>query len=283
MSLGRPDGGHGDPFPLPPVSVVAYDRSSVPRYLAKRLGRRRARDVRVAEAVFSLNAMARRTTRGGSPSSRPAAASSSSSAPSASQRAVVERLARSVALYGDRPVDLDPRGALLELLRTESLYDNPPCKVVDYNPEKLKVLSADFSPQPITAVAPEEVRQAFADPDRFIRRSDEELAAAAADSVPIKPYWDVSLATNRAVRIDFIRALASRGLVSFRRRIRARVGCFFVGKKDGRIRLVVDARESSRTHSAPPHVALGTPAALAEQDWSSSALAAVGVPAGVAP
>ena len=45
-----------------------------------------------------------------------------------------------------------------------------------------------------------------------------------------------------------------------------------MGKKGGQIRLVVDAREPNRMHRPPPHTALGTPAALGEQDWTNDAL-----------
>ena len=36
--------------------------------------------------------------------------------------------------------------------------------------------------------------------------------------------------------------------------------------------MVVDAREPNRMHRLPPHTALGTPGALAEQDWSPEAM-----------
>ena len=48
---------------------------------------------------------------------------------------------------------------------------------------------------------------------------------------------------------------------------------FFVRKSTpGQIRMVIDAREKNRCHRAPPHVSLGSVAALSEQLWSAEAL-----------
>ncbi|MBM4023762.1 MAG: hypothetical protein FJ284_16260, partial [Planctomycetes bacterium] len=110
-----------------------------------------------------------------------------------------------------------------------------------------------FVPKPICSMAPPAVVKVFSNLDQFVRRSDEDVQRSLADTVPLKPYWDHRLATERATRIEFITALAKLGLVSFRRRIRSRVGLFFVEKKGDQIRLVVDAREASRLHHAPPH------------------------------
>eukprot|EP00973_Karenia_brevis_P007506 1015810-Karenia_brevis.AAC.1 len=123
-------------------------------------------------------------------------------------------------------------------------------------------------------LCPPEVAAVLRDPNEYIRRSDLEFEMATQGTQPIKVYWDRNLAGDRSLRIWFVKELARLGLVSFRRRIRARVGIFFVLKKDGRYRLVLDARETNRTHRSPPHCALGTPGALAHQDWSSTAIAA---------
>ena len=71
------------------------------------------------------------------------------------------------------------------------------------------------------------------DPDRYIRKPDSifERDASAAD--PIAAYWDSLLAGDDGARTDFIKRLAERGLVGFRRRIRARAGIFFVENKGG--------------------------------------------------
>ncbi len=269
---------HGDPFPLPvPCRPRLEDRSMLPRYLAQRRVRTFALDHRVSEAAVALNALASHSVRGGFRLDRRPAASSTQ--PTSTQAAVLDRIRRSCARYGRQPADLAPRGALLELLHTNDMYAAAPCRVAPFDAQKLKILQKKFVPKPLCSLAPPEVVSAFSDLDRYIRRSDEEVQRALADVAPLKPYWDRRLATERDTRIEFVKQLAERGLVSYRRRIRSRVGLFFVEKKGDQIRLVVDAREASRLHHSPPHVALGSAGALAELDLSKDALDACGVTA----
>eukprot|EP00972_Heterocapsa_arctica_P043067 6349438-Heterocapsa_arctica.AAC.1 len=68
------------------------------------------------------------------------------------------------------------------------------------------------------------------------------------------------------------------GLVGLRRRIRARAGLFFVTKKDGSLRMVVDGREPSSFHLRPPHTGLGLAAAISSLDLSAAALDATHPP-----
>ena len=94
----------------------------------------------------------------------------------------------------------------------------------------------------------------------------------------IKPYWDPQLKHNRNLRLSFFTRMAEIGLVSFSTGIRARVAPFFVGKKDGHwLRLVIDGREPSSLHHRPPHVDLGSPAALAELDFSDDKFHSVNI------
>jgi hypothetical protein len=58
-----------------------------------------------------------------------------------------------------------------------------------------------------------------------------------------------------------------------RRRVRCRVGCFFVNKKDGMLRLVIDCRWSNRMCRTPPASRLAVPSSLARLNVSDSALA----------
>jgi hypothetical protein len=162
--------------------------------------------------------------------------------------------------------------ALLELLRSHSFYDDAPCSVVGFDPTKLKILTKDPKPKPIRSVGSAEVKRVFSDLSQFIRKSDQQCEADCEGLRPIEPYWDERLKSDRATRVRFIKQLARLGLVGFRRRIRSRVGIFFVAKKGDQIRMVVDARATNRTHHAPPHAALGTPAAIAELDMAPDTL-----------
>ncbi|CAK0895895.1 unnamed protein product [Prorocentrum cordatum] len=212
--------------------------------------------------------------KGGGADAGGAADSGTSGSATSSSRG--RQLGRCVAEYGPRPADLHPRGALQELLKSDSLYGGAPSKVVPYEESKLKFWQSSVTPRDVEEVCPKFVVDAFRDPDAYIRKPDRVVEQDLELLPPVKPYWDARLASDARLRRDFLLRLAGRGLVGFRRRIRSRVGCFFVEKKGGWIRLVVDARDANRTHWAPPHAALGTPAALSEQDWSDAALADAG-------
>lgn len=264
---------HGDLFPLPVPGVPRpVDLSDAPRYVAQRCVRRCCRERRVREAVWSLNQLAGDTVRGVNVLPRGAAPQE----PNAAQQSVLRRLRDAMSAFSARPPGTTPNGALCELLKTDSLYAAPACKVENYDESKVKFLRSEIVPHPIVDVAPDTVRRAFLDPDNYIRKSDDAVERDLDGHVPIRPYWDERLRTNRAERIRFIKLLAEKGLVGYRLRIRARAGVFFVSKKGGMQRLVIDARETNRMHYAPPHAALGTPGALADQDWSDEVLSRSG-------
>ena len=195
---------------------------------------------------------------------------------SSTQASVLEHHRSEISRYGHAPSAGDSAGALCELLRTSDLYQQSPCAVAPYAPGKLNMLSKFFQPRDVLDIAPPSVCRAFSDPDRYIRLSEREAQHVADDTRPLRPYWDQTLVRDRAARVHLVRELARRGLVSFRLRIRSRVGLFFVHKKHDQIRLIVDAREASRFHRAPPHVALGSAAALSGLDLSDCSLQAAG-------
>ena len=75
-----------------------------------------------------------------------------------------------------------------------------------------------------------------------------------------------TLANNRAEYIEFVRDLARRNMVNVVRpgEVKCRVGIFFVCKKDGRIRLIVDARAVNALCKEPPRTELASTAAVVE-------------------
>ena len=62
-------------------------------------------------------------------------------------------------------------------------------------------------------------------------------------------------------------------MFSARRRIKSEVGLFFVHKKNGDIRMVVDARRTNALHHRPPPVHLGSVEAFSDIDWSEAVAA----------
>ena len=74
---------------------------------------------------------------------------------------------------------------------------------------------------------------------RYIIKSDDELTQdREAGLLRGSPYWDPILKGSRSLKKQFLQSLHRAGLLTWRRRVRSQVGCFFVKKKDGMLRLV---------------------------------------------
>ena len=101
------------------------------------------------------------------------------------------------------------------------------------------------------------------EPHRFILKTDDELARDRDEGLLRgSPYWDPVLKGSRSHMRQFLKLLHQAGLLTWRRRVRSQVGCFFVKKKDNMLRLVLDARWTNRMCRPPPHSRLAVPAAL---------------------
>ena len=83
-------------------------------------------------------------------------------------------------------------------------------------------------------------------------RSSAELLHLEESEGPITPYWDPTLCRDERQRVELFHELANLKILSFRARARAFVGLFFLKKKDGMIRLIIDARKANRYHARPP-------------------------------
>ncbi|CAK0882091.1 unnamed protein product, partial [Prorocentrum cordatum] len=162
------------------------------------------------------------------------------------QRSIISRVSRRVESYGERP-DILPATAYADLIKSHDLYSGQPMSLQPCDPSLHKVLHRDRRPQELRGCLGAEGR-------RCLGRADELI-----------------------FRIDFIKHLASVGLVGFRLSVRGRVGAFCVGKEDGPLRFILDGCEPSPPHRRPPHTALGSAGALAGLDLSDQALRPQGV------
>ena len=239
---------HGDVYPLPIAPVdPPLRRADVPqRYLYNRLQRRNCRRRRVRHASLVLNWCAEACVRSAS-CEEGASLSKSSFEPNASQQSVLRRIGRRVGAAGPHPGSSN-REAVIELLKIQDLHEQQPSTLESFDWSKLKLLRDDWAvvPKDIVSVAPPAVAAMFHDVSQF-RRSEEEMERALADTEPLYPYWDPVLKNDRTLRIRFLKTLAAKGLVPFRRRIFSKAGLFFVWKKGGQIRMVVDGRHTNRS------------------------------------
>ena len=83
---------------------------------------------------------------------------------------------------------------------------------------------------------------------------------ASWDAAAFVPYWDPALRGRRYRR--FVKRLMTVGLVGFTSIAKGRVGLFTVGKKNGDLRLIVDARGPNIIFGPPPKVDLASSEAL---------------------
>ncbi|CAK0907095.1 unnamed protein product [Prorocentrum cordatum] len=180
---------------------------------------------------------------------------------------VIKRVRRRVRGFGDRPKDMDCAGALQELLKCKDLYSNmgEASTRRDYDADTLNVLrrAPHDRPRQLRDVAPRHVTEAL---DHFNSDVVRPTPSIPEDEVIVEPYWDPLLnprdPRNRPRLVDFLRRLAARGLVDGRARRKACVSTFFVAKKNGDIRMVVDARQPNQLHKLPPRTVLASGEAL---------------------
>ena len=93
--------------------------------------------------------------------------------------------------------------------------------------------------------------------------SDTEAAQRLADAGINKPHIDSSF-NSGAVYGDFLRDLHSRNLLSWKSHRKSFLGLFFVRKKNGTLRLILDTRVANCQFSDHPPTALPTPAACSQ-------------------
>ncbi|CAK0909779.1 unnamed protein product [Prorocentrum cordatum] len=185
----------------------------------------------------------------------------------AAKESVIKRVRRRIRGFGDRPKDMDCAGALQELLKCKDLYSNmgEASTRRDYDADKLNVLrrAPQDRPRQLRDVAPRHVTEALDHFDSDVVRPAPNIPE---DEVIVEPYWGPLLnprdPQNRPRLVDFLRRLAARGLVDGRARRKACVSTFFVAKKNGDIRMVVDARQPNQLHKLPPRTVLASGEAL---------------------
>jgi len=256
-----------DPFPLPLRSSWGGECQGMPRYLARRRRRQAVHEELVADAVCSLNALAR--SRGGG--------SLMPEAPrrilhpdqlSPCQEAMLRNLGRASAPFLPAPSEkLEfPDGALEEVLRSKCVYEVEEGAITaPFEEEKLNVLKGGTVPKLAVDLVDDNVANQLRDPDRHIVLPDDQLLEVGE---AVRPHWDARLANNTAAKWRFIESLRKVGLITFRRRARCHIGAFFVQKKNGQIRLVLDARPANQLHRAPPKSRLATPGALSNLNFT---------------
>ncbi|CAK0814825.1 unnamed protein product, partial [Prorocentrum cordatum] len=198
--------------------------------------------------------------------------------PTLAQRSILRRTWAKVLRFPSRPA-ATPSDAFYGLLKSTDMRSDQPQHLRPYDPSKLRVLRGLVTPRPLRDWLPPAGAHALDNADSVIYCAASEIDALTEQGLitPARPYWGPRLRHDRAARRDIVMRLRAVGLVGFRLGIRAQIGAFFVAKKDGMLRLVIDGREASSLHRRPPHSALGSAGAQAGPALSPSALRRAGL------
>ena len=78
----------------------------------------------------------------------------------------------------------------------------------------------------------------------------------------IKPYLDPKLVRDSKVYAKFLQRLDGAGILSWKVGIQSWLGVFFVAKKNGKLRIILDTRDVNGVFKPPPYTGLPTAAAL---------------------
>ena len=180
------------------------------------------------------------------------------------QRILLDRCAVKVASFVASPSEIDPATALSDILHSDDLYAVcAGAAIGSYDASRLRVMRGGLTPQEIGGLASSEARRFIERPEEFIVKDSAELARDVDHGVLRgEPHWDPVLRASATKKIEFLKLLHGVGLLTWRRQVKCRVGCFFVKKKENMLRLVIDARWTNRMCRSAPYSRLAVPSAL---------------------
>jgi hypothetical protein len=170
----------------------------------------------------------------------------------------------SVRLFGLPPADLSPSEALAELrgsLHYDGIAGNH--NVVPVDLSLLSLPPVGNIPVPIAKLGYDGT--VLTHVQEFCKQILLPTANAKMNlrDVPSQPYIDPRL-RHRGTYLKFIRKLRDSAIIDFSSHFLEQVGAFCVSKKNGKQRLVVDARRSNCWFVDPPAVSLATGSALSD-------------------
>ena len=236
-------------YPLPPMKRLAHEAS---RSLCPSEKRGVLRDCE--QGIASLNWLAGASRR---PFSGRASVATQSRVHRLHQEVHhdVERAALSWCGGG---AGISAQAATTKLLRGRGVYSEPASAgMVSLDPKTLSVPSSVVGAPTVFDVAPSNESDLLRNFETRMLRSPEEVALINQQIGEPRFYVDPALKSRRRY-VQFIRKLWRVGLVSFSRTFRCRIGVFAVAKKNGKQRLILDARPVNRLFVSPPGVDLLT-------------------------
>jgi hypothetical protein len=147
-------------------------------------------------------------------------------------------------LFPDDPVSRTDREALSALLKTVDLYALDVSTRAPFDPSKLAILRGTAPPRELGDRLSGELLHSYLNFETVIEKSQDEVEAMLSDGTFTLPtrYWDPELEAFHSTRVEFFKNLCSLKLGGYRLSARGKMGIFFVRKKTGMIRMVLDCR-----------------------------------------
>ena len=234
-------------FPLPLIPLEADARGHLSRGTRQRVQRRRRVEVEVNKVLNSLNWLA--GTRGREASGRPAPV----------HEQVWEVVRRQVVGRGPPPKDFSSEEAARALLKAKFGYDTADASVAPYRANAVSLPSSVEGVPFFDELAGAELSDMMVRlPECYLRATE-----TVDEQELVEPYMDAVLRGSRRQYEKFVGDLFSRGLLRWSRRARERAAVFFVSKKNGQLRMVIDARRANARFCSPPGVDLCSAEGLA--------------------
>ena len=174
-----------------------------------------------------------------------------------SQKILLQRIARL-----DRPAErINTREAIHELLHLCPSSDYMPeegtrSTVRPYDRSLVSLPDCGASAIDATHLLDDRGREILEQFDSCMLAPDWVQGQIFEKGTHIKPYMDEVLRSSPQVYSDFIKDLFDRGMLEFRRSATSIITPFFVAKKNGKIRLVLDCRATNQLFEPPPDIAL---------------------------
>ncbi|CAK0851969.1 unnamed protein product, partial [Prorocentrum cordatum] len=184
----------------------------------------------------------------------------------AAQRHAVDHVESQVRALGKPPPEAGFReGALRELLAGTGIYQTGDLSSRrPYVKESISWPSPDLQPVPLTACIGEAESEWLGRWQSTLLRPDKPTAAERTEFCPHGLFFDPSLFSKPLLDADFVAKLLARGMVELKRDCdAATVGCFFVAKKNKKLRVIFDTRYANLFFGRPARTALPTATALA--------------------
>ena len=244
-----------DIFPLPVPGAVPACPTSASRGAKRRTGRRVGHAQLVGDIVVALNEMS-----AGSDTFTPA-----SFEPSRAQTECLDHIARCVADMGAPPDNLSAEEAL-RAVQADSSYEAEPSNVAPLRVDLVSLPEEGSTPIPLPVLlgrTGERRVEEFVDTKVVAKEVFQERRQA---SELRRPYRDPVLRDPHTYARLLLRLFRA-GMVKWRSSGQGdytEVGIFAVWKKEGRQRLILDARVANLWFEAPEHVSLCTASGFAQ-------------------